>query len=203
MKQVNKDHYTFENYLLPDRWASYYFQIKELLSLRPESVLEVGTGDGFLKNYLISNTSINYRNLDVAEDLNPDIIGSVESIPLPDDSVDVVCAFEVLEHLPFEKFETSLLEMRRVAKRYVVISLPHFGPPVKFSFKFPLFKEVRIAFKIPYSRAHTFNGEHYWEIGKRGYGARKIRGIIGKYFNIKREFIPFDNQYHHFYILEK
>jgi hypothetical protein len=81
--------------------------------------------------------------------------------------------------------------------------LPHFGPPIKFSFKIPFFKEVKMALKIPFPIKHKFNGEHYWEIGKQGYPASKIRKILKKYFKIKKEFIPFENQYHHFYILEK
>jgi hypothetical protein len=113
-----------------------------------------------------------------------------------------LCA-EVLEHLPFEKFEKCLQELRRVSKKYVVLSLPHFGPPIKLSFKVPLFKEIKMALKIPFPTKHKFNDEHYWEIGKQGYPASKIRKILKKYFKIKKEFIPFENQYHHFYILEK
>lgn len=85
----------------------------------------------------------------------------------------------------------------------MILSLPHFGPPIKLSFKIPFLKEIKIAFKISYLVKHKTNGEHYWEIGKRGYQSSKIRKIIKRYFKIKKEFIPFENQYHHFYVLEK
>ncbi|MBI2618394.1 methyltransferase domain-containing protein [Candidatus Kaiserbacteria bacterium] len=200
-KQVNKDAYEFLPYCYPDRWASYYYQLREVIKLRPSSVLEIGTGDGVFKRYLKNNTDITYTNLDIAADLSPDIVGTVEKIPLPDKSVDVVVAFEVLEHIPFERFETALSELARVARKAVVISLPHFGPPVKFSMKVPFLPEIRLAFKIPFPKKHIFNGEHYWEIGKRGFSVSHIRSVIKKYFSIEQEFIPFENQYHHFFVL--
>jgi len=203
MKQVGKEAYTFLKYCYPDRWASYYAQLREVIELAPQSVLEVGTGDGVFKNVIRHNTDIAYQNIDVAEDLKPDIVGSVENIPLPEGSVDVVVAFEVLEHLPYEKFEGALTELARVARRAVVLSLPHFGPPLTFSFKIPFLPDIRFAWKIPYPRKHVFNGQHYWEIGKRGYSVSKIRAALSRHFVIEKEFIPFENQYHHFFVLSK
>ncbi len=203
MKQVDKSKYKFHSYCGPDRWASYYHQIDEVLKLKPKNILEIGTGDGVFKNYIQNNTNIEYKNLDIAEDLNPDIVGSVEDIPFPDNSFDVVCAFEILEHLSFEKFDVSLRELKRVSKKEAIISLPHFGPTIKISFKIPFLKEIKIALKIPYAQKHIFNGEHYWEIGKKGYSVRKIKSILRKYFEIKKEFIPYENQYHHFFVLGK
>lgn len=200
-KQVNKDAYEFLRYCYPDRWASYYYQLREVIRLSPSSVLEIGTGDGVFRRYLTHNTKIVYTNLDVADDLHPDIVGTVEKIPLPDKSVDVIAAFEVLEHIPFDAFERALSELARVARKAVVISLPHFGPPVKFSIKIPFLPEIRFAWKIPLPKKHIFNGQHYWEIGKRGYSLRRIRSILEKHFSLKKEFVPFENQYHRFYVL--
>jgi ubiquinone/menaquinone biosynthesis C-methylase UbiE len=201
MKQVDKSKYKFHSYCGFDRWASYYHQINESIKLKPKNILEVGVGDGVFKNYIKNNTNIEYKNLDIAEDLNPDVVGSVENIPFPKNSFDLVCAFEILEHLPFEKFENSIKELSRVSSGNVIISLPHFGPAVKLSFKIPFIKEVKLAFKVPYLRKHSFNGEHYWEIGKKGYSLSKIKNILKNHFNIKKEFVPFENQYHHFFIL--
>lgn len=202
MKQVDKTAYNFHSYCGKDRWVSYYHQIDEILKLNPKNMLEIGSGGHFVKNYIKNNTNIDYKNLDIADDLNPDIMGSVDDIPLPDDSFDLVCAFQILEHLPFEKFEKSLLEIKRISRGSVLISLPHFGTMIKFSFKIPFIKEKRFAFKIPYSIKHKFDGQHYWEIGKKGYSRFKIKSIIERHFIIKDDFIPFDNSYHHFYILK-
>lgn len=200
-KQVGKDAYSLEQYGGVDRFASYHYQLKEIIATRPKSVLEAGVGDRVIANYIRDNTDIEYKSLDIAEDLGPDVRGSITDIPLPDGSFDVVCAFEVLEHLSFEEFERSLREMRRVARKKVLISVPHFGPPVKFLLKVPFLPEICVAFKIPFPRRHVFNGQHYWEIGKSGYSRARIRNCIKRLFTIDREYVPFENQYHHFFIL--
>ncbi|HYF05873.1 MAG TPA: class I SAM-dependent methyltransferase [Patescibacteria group bacterium] len=200
-QQVDKSHYVFGKYGNKARFASYYHQIDEVLKTKPTSVLEVGVGDKVFANFLMNNTQVSYKSLDIAADLHPDIVGSVESIPLPDNSVDTAAAFEILEHLPFEKFEACVLELRRVSKKNVVLSLPHYGPPIKFLIKLPCFPEIQFAWKFPHHPIHTFNGEHYWEIGKKGYNLRKIKDLLEKYFIIEKDFIPFENQYHHFFVL--
>lgn len=200
-KLANK--YSFEQYCYPDRWASYYYQVREVLNLEPKSVLEIGVGDGFLGNYIKSNTDMSYKSLDSNKEMSPDILASADNIPTSDNSFDLVCAFEVLEHLPFEMFEQSLLEMKRVSKKYIIISLPYFGPPVKFLIKLPFLREIKMYFKIPFYKKHIFNGEHCWEMGKKGFSVKKIRNVIKKHFKIEKEFTPFENQYHHFYVLLK
>jgi len=202
-KQVPKTAYQFEKYCGIDRWSSYYYQLREILAQAPVSVLEVGVGDHVIGDYLKGNTPVNYRSLDIASDLHPDIVGSVEQIPLPDEDVDIVVAFEILEHLPFEKFEGALQELSRVAKNSVIISLPHFGPSIRFECKIPFLPTLRFACKVPFPKAHVFDGQHYWEIGKQGYPLTRITQILEKHFLIKKEFVPFENQYHHFFILQK
>ena len=202
-KQVERSAYAFEKYLGSDRWGSYWYQLRTVLSLAPESVLEIGAGDHVFGNYLRTNTSVAYQSCDIAEDLHPDIVGSVDALPLSDSAVDVVVAFEVLEHLPFERFDAALCELKRVAKRAVVLSLPHYGPSIRFSFKIPFLGEQRFAWKIPHHPVHVFNGQHYWEIGKKGYELPVVRTALQKHFRIEQEFVPYENQYHHFFVLRK
>lgn len=200
-KQVDKNAYEFFRYCGIDRWASYHYQLTEILAVKPASVLEVGVGDGVTCGYLSRNTEITYTSVDIADDVGADVIGSITALPFADDSFDVVCAFEVLEHLPFEKLDTSLSELRRVAKEKVIISVPHFGPPIALRFKLPFLPEISFALKIPLPLTHSWNGQHYWELGKRGYPVRRLREHLRKQFVIEREFIPFENQYHHFFVL--
>jgi len=185
-----------------NRWVSYWHQINEVLDLNPKKVLEIGIGNKTTSNYL-KNWGIEVTTLDANEGLKPDVVSDVLRMPLNNDSFDVILCAEVLEHLPFEKFEEALKELKRVTKRYLVLSLPHFGPAVKISFKFPFIEERKLAFKLFLPFEHKYNGDHYWEIGKRGYSEGRIKKAISKYFTIKKDFIPFENQYHHFFILEK
>lgn len=203
MKQVDKTAYDFSRYAHSGRFVSYYHQLAEVLALKPESVLEIGVGDGAFRDYLKNNTNISYTSVDVADDLHPDVVGDVTKLPFEDNKFDVVCAFEVLEHIPFEHFEKALAELARVSRGNVVLSLPHFGPPVKFLLKIPFLPELSFAFKVPFARKNVFNGQHYWEIGKRDYSPARIQDILKKYFIVEKEFVPFENQYHHFYILKK
>jgi ubiquinone/menaquinone biosynthesis C-methylase UbiE len=203
MKQVDKTAYQFGKYTDLNRWVSYFHQIDEVLKTRPQTLLEIGVGDGALRDYIKSNTEVSYTSLDIADDLKADVVGSVLKMPFVDNSFDTICAFEVLEHLPFEQFEVALAELRRVSKGNVILSLPHFGPQIKFLLKLPFLPLLRFAFKIPYARVHVFDGQHYWEIGKRGFPSSRIRESLRKYFNITNEFVPFENQYHHFFMLKK
>ena len=203
MKQVDKEAYRFSSYAHVGRFVSYYHQLDEVVKLAPKTVLEVGVGDGVFRDYLKHNSDIQYTSVDIAEDLHPDVVGSVTKLPFKDSTFDVVCAFEVLEHLPFEQFETAVEEIARVAERGAILSLPHFGPPVQFFLKIPFLKPIQCSFKIPFARVHAFNGQHYWEIGKKGYSPRCIRDVLERSFIVEKEFVPFESQYHHFYVLRK
>ena len=202
MSEVSKEKYSFSKYDHKNRWISYWHQIDEVLGLSPQNVLEVGVGSKVVANYL-KDRGVKVVTLDIDANLKPDVTASIIKMPLESDSFDVVLCAEALEHLPFEKFEEGLKELKRVSKKNIVLSLPHFGHSLKFGFKIPLIKERKFSMRLAFPIKHEFNGEHYWEIGKRGYSLKKIRDIIRKYFKIRKEFIPFENQYHHFFVLEK
>jgi ubiquinone/menaquinone biosynthesis C-methylase UbiE len=204
VKQVDKSHYD-SGYFHNERWMSYWYQAKEISSRKDiESVLDIGPGTNFLESVLkIQRPAITYKTLDIAEDVEPDYVGSVTKSPLPDSSFDAVCAFQVLEHIEFKDFEVALDELKRTSKKYVFISLPHFGSAIKFQIKVPFIKAIQFAIKIPRNKKHIFTGEHYWEIGKKGYSAKKILSILKNHFTVLEEYIPYENQSHHFFIMKK
>lgn len=195
--------YFSQNYGDKKRWISYWRQIKEVLKFRPGNVLIIGKGNGLISEYL-KLKGIKVITLDIDENLKSDVIASVVKMPFSDDEFDVVLCAQVLEHLPYDDFGNALLEIKRVARHGAIISLPHFGPTIRFLLKLPFLPEIKFLFKIPYPKKHVFKGEHYWEIGKMGYSLRRIRGDIKKLgLTIEKDYIVFENPLHHFFILKK
>mgnify|MGYP001587874160 FL=1 len=175
--QVSKKHY-LGSYVARDRWLNYFIQIGWVMGFKPETVLEIGVG-----NRIVCDTSgrlgIKVTTLDIAGDLKPDIVASVTKMPLADKSFDVVLAAEILEHIPWEELPGALSEIRRVSKKYAVITFPHSGYTFSFSWKVPLLPPQRWIFKIPHFwKKHVFNGEHYWELGKRGFPVRRVKKLL-------------------------
>lgn len=54
----------------------------------------------------------------------PVVRGSAETLPFGDRSFDVASSHAVIEHLPYDIYETSLAEMERVADKYILIEVP-------------------------------------------------------------------------------
>ncbi|MFA6308015.1 MAG: methyltransferase domain-containing protein [Patescibacteria group bacterium] len=204
-RQVDKEHYDFSKYCNTSRFISYWHQLDEIIKLNPQSVLEVGVGDKVVASYLKNNTDIVYTSLDIAEDLKPDIVGDIEKMDLADNSFDIICAFEVLEHLQFDDFDKTLRELSRVSKNYVVLSLPHWGRHFSIEIRLPFLGKIKWQYKFNFLPIkHKFNGQHYWEIGKAGYSINKIRSKIQEAgLNIEKDYVSFGSPYHHFFILKK
>lgn len=196
-----KEHY-FKNYDTKERWMSYWYQINKIMKLRPKNVLEIGIGNKLVSDYL-KKRGINVTTVDINQDLEPDFVCSVTELSSTLKSkYDVILCAQVLEHLPFSEFEVSLKEIAKICERYAVITLPYGGIDFSLITYLPRIGLKKIlSVKIPFPRKHKFNGEHYWEIDKKGYSLSKIRGIISRYFIIEEEFCPPENMWHYFFIL--
>lgn len=202
-KQVSKGHYIFGNYLQKSRWISYWHQLDEILRLSPESVLIIGPGDHIVKKVLDDYIPV-VKTLDFDENLHPDYVCSVtECSRKVERKFDCVVCCQVLEHLPFEKFESCIRSIYEITDKNCVISLPvrrwTFGGSLIFFNKVLtgrlVWKRCRVKWK--------FDGQHYWEIGTKGSGENEIRCVLMKYFHIRRRFFASGSTYHYFYILEK
>ena len=104
--------------------------------LEPETFLDCGCGEGFVAQMLLSRLpSLQLTGFDVspaasllAARRNPGAsfaAASIFELPFADRSFDVVGCFEVLEHQPDASPKAALREMARVARRAVVLSVPH------------------------------------------------------------------------------
>ncbi len=187
-------------------FASYYHQLNEIIATKPNKVLEIGIGNKLIYNQL-NSMGIYTVGLDINNKLRPNIVGDIRKILVDNYSFDTVCAFEVLEHIPFEDFETALKEMHRVSRKNVIISLPIVRKGIDFYIKIPKFKPfyfyIDLPIKVKQKPVENDKQAHYWEVNKIGYSRKRIRSILEKYFTIKKEYrIPL-NKYHIMYVMEK
>lgn len=107
---------------------------KIVTDLHPATLLDAGCGEGFVDDiFLKAMPKLEITGFDVLEDSvklaqirNPRgtfAVGDIYNIDAEDNSFDVVCSFEVMEHL--HEPDRALAEMARVARRAVVLSVPH------------------------------------------------------------------------------
>ena len=70
--------------------------------------------------------------------------------------------------------------------------------------KIPFINYINIFIRIPLFKKHVFDGQHYWEIGKKGYSVARVKEAIGESrLKIVDSFVHFDAPSNHYFILEK
>jgi len=204
-KQVDSGHYEFSRYVNKQRWASMWHQLAEVLALKPNRVLEIGPGPGLFKMTALA-FGVRVETMDLDPDLNPDYVASVLAMPFKDGEFDVVCSFQMLEHLPYPQSLQAFKEMARVAGKGLVISLPEAQIPWSVSFFLPKLGNVHFSIPRPRLRLpiHKFDGEHYWEINKRGYELKKIvKDFSVSGWSLTQTYRVTGNLYHRFFIYKK
>jgi len=105
-------------------------RIRETLEMIPSevvSILEVGCGDGRVTNsichrYKVTGIDIDKERIKSVQGIK--VITDVSQLPFKDLRFDLVLAAEILEHLPEEIFSPALNEIYRLAKKYILITVP-------------------------------------------------------------------------------
>lgn len=202
VKQVNQEHYEFKKYVTKLRWISMWHQLDELMRLRPERVLEIGPGPGLLKA-TAAQFGVSVETLDLDADLNPDHEGSVTNMPFPEQSFDVVCAFQVLEHLPYEMALEGYREMRRVSRGNLLISLPDAKLVRRYAGYFPKIGKIDWLVPRPFTRPkrHEFDGQHHWELNKRDYPLERIMSDFSDNESVIRTYRVQEIPYHRYFVI--
>jgi len=113
--------------------ANTYYEerIPETAKLIPEGVvtiLDVGCGKGFFLNMLPAKYQ--RLGLDSSSEVlryvkTRTILGNIAKLPFPDRSFDLVTCLEVLEHLPDGVYREAINEIERVARKYIILSVPN------------------------------------------------------------------------------
>lgn len=203
-KQVEKTHYEFNSYMTKNRWGSIWHQVDEIQRVKPENVLEIGLGSGLLKTAL-QTFGFKIETLDIDPDLKPDHVGSVTNMHCPHAFYDVVCAFQILEHLPYEVSLQAFIEMVRVSRHHVIISLPDAKNVWYYRIHLPKFGAYNFFIPRPQlcTCVHKFDGEHYWEINKRDYPLSRVIADFSQHICLIKTYRVWENPYHRFFVFSK
>jgi ubiquinone/menaquinone biosynthesis C-methylase UbiE len=128
----------YPKYSTTNLLARYLVQgfLKTLLEsvelVEANTCIDLGTGEGLLLSHLktqfpsmqIISSDISYRMQIIAKKNNSlqGVVASAEMLPFANETVDLVTACEVLEHLHQPK--QALTEIRRVTRRFCILSVP-------------------------------------------------------------------------------
>lgn len=132
--QVFKTHHnpSIDPYYI-DRADRNRFAAGQIQRTQAKRILNLGGGGARHLQASLSNNEIEVYEVDTQGDCDLRInLDALSDLPFDDSAFDVVCAFDVLEHL--EKFHLLNEEMFRVAKDYVLISLPNSAAEISYDF---------------------------------------------------------------------
>jgi SAM-dependent methyltransferase len=100
-----------------------------LIPTDTNSILDLGCGDGVITNPLarifpeVTGVDLSSEALKHVE--TKTILAGADKIPLPDCSQDLVLLSEVIEHLPSGIYEGCLAETERIARKYILVTVPY------------------------------------------------------------------------------
>lgn len=205
--KINKDKYNKKNYVDITRWNSYYYQFMLPLKYKPETIMEIGKGNGITSNMIKKFSSTQTFSIDINPELNPDTVCDVRDIPWEDKQVDMSLCYEVLEHIPFSDFEKAVNEIKRITKKHIIISLPYSGASFSIYGKLPFLKgrilRVPALIKRPKKMVEFLGVQHYWTLGELGTSIRKIKKKLNKCgLKVLEQKVPQVNPHHIFFVCE-
>ncbi len=206
------------------RFSSTYLQVKSVTDIGDNvaSILEVGPGSGYfasitkLLEYDVTTTDIKSRN-------NPDYLGDFRELKIST-TFDMVVAFEVLQHIPYSEFRSSLTKLRDLSNRYVLISLPASVHSFGLSINLPSLISPRrlglawlrgthsmyVNWEWPrkkyypeseWSDRSDYWNPHYWEVGRKEYPRSNVLKEI-RQCGLKILWHKYNQNYtHHLFIL--
>ncbi len=191
------DREAWANELHLSNFVNSYYQYRDVtkwIGAQP-SVLIIGPGQG-LDTQVLRWRKCRVTTFDIDQTFNPDVIGSCHDMSMFGDAqFDVVIASHVLEHLPLAYLEAALSELARVG-RHAIVYLPVAGRHALLRL-IPGFKGINWASVIDLrrfwdrpdgARAKYCGGQHYWEIGYRGFRLDDICRRFEAHFDLLEQY---------------
>lgn len=173
-------------------FVNTFYQYRDLqLFGNVKTLLIIGPGQG-LDTHVLKWRMYEVTTFDIDEMFNPNVIGSVHDLSMfKDGCFDVVIASHVLEHLPVPYLDRCLSELARVSK-YCLIYLPvagrHFQLRAQLDLKgidLSIIFDLYNYFRKPDGITPNYcAGQHYWEIGMRGFRVGEMTRRLSRYFKV-------------------
>jgi len=121
-----------DNFYLADSHPFSEKRLNRISGMIPpdvETVLDIGIGNG----YIYENLKGKYRyfGIDISLEMAGRLkdgnvsVGDVKELPFNDEGFDLVLAADLIEHINERFFAQSISEIKRVAKKYILITSPY------------------------------------------------------------------------------
>jgi SAM-dependent methyltransferase len=202
--QAPSTQYSSPNYLTPRRLSSIGYQYELAVNTRGQKFLDVGSGNGIL-SWLLQNNGTEVVSIDHNPGVKPNLVCVLPHLPIKSNAVDVSLCFQVLEHLPYKFLGPSMMELARVSKSNVVISVPDQTEVPSYKQQFA--REIYQTFHLPLRwkpPSRRTDPEHFWEIGVDGIFVEDIIKISEMcQLTMIKHFRNTLFDYHHFFVFEK
>lgn len=173
-----------------------YYQYRDMLLCKNiTKVLIIGPGQG-LSTILLKWRNFDVITLDIDETFKPDYLGSVHDMQMFENGqFDAIICSHVLEHLAEPHLDTSLKEIARIG-RYALIYLPiagrHFQLRMKGDVKgtdISLIMDIFNYLEKPDGITPKYcQGQHFWEVGMRGFRVRDLINRFSQWFEVVRHY---------------
>ena len=183
------------------RFSSTRMQLTSVTELGDSvsSILEVGPGSGFFSS-VATGLGYEVKTADIKTWSNPDYLGDFRESEIPE-RFDLVAAFEMLQHIPYEELTSTLRKLASLSNRYVLISVPAHVHRFELAVEIPgmltprrlglgwlrgrhslSFRWERPRGKGPsksdWEGREDYWNPHYWEVGRKSHPRARFLGDI-------------------------
>jgi SAM-dependent methyltransferase len=209
------DYYEFNRYVSKERMITFWYQLHEVISAKPASVLEVGSGPGVVAGAL-RECGVAVKTADSNISLRPDYLVPVQDLTsrLVDDSFDVVICARVLHHVPFRDFDRCIEQLWRVTKSKVVLTLPVEDLRIYTSFRITSLRSIGFSLHLPVALKKMIcrvvpslidmDFRRRWKINSESATAlQRIEGLLARRFHIEKSYRVPEDMSHHVFVLSK
>ncbi|MGH1441576.1 MAG: class I SAM-dependent methyltransferase [Cellvibrionaceae bacterium] len=166
-RQLSRDAYFDDHYFSLPHLVSVSQQLHEIHALKPESILEIGLGNGLVSEFL-RRAGYKVKTVDINSELDPDICAPLHELVerLNGETFDLVVCCEVLEHLPLEDFAKNIKILRQAGSR-LFMTLPSYYRSFGFGglLRLPRRTARPFSFHVNVRKEKDLSAtQHFWEV---------------------------------------